>query len=107
MGELHLEVIKHRMERDFNLKVKFHKPRVSYREKLLGTVTASIDFHRQLPSGTMSFGLTVIAEEVNEPGLGIRVVNELTPESVPKVMLQVLLEALEKEALGGGCMEHR
>ncbi|MEC8305423.1 MAG: EF-Tu/IF-2/RF-3 family GTPase, partial [Planctomycetota bacterium] len=32
MGELHLEVIKNRLLRDFNLDVKVHKPRVSYRE---------------------------------------------------------------------------
>ena len=32
MGELHLEVIKHRLLRDFNLNVKVHKPRVSYKE---------------------------------------------------------------------------
>ena len=34
MGELHLEVIKHRLLRDFNLDVKVHKPRVSYRETI-------------------------------------------------------------------------
>ena len=32
MGELHLEIIKHRLLRDFNLDVRVHKPRVSYRE---------------------------------------------------------------------------
>ena len=32
MGELHLEVIQHRLLRDFRLNVKVHKPRVSYRE---------------------------------------------------------------------------
>jgi len=34
MGTLHLEVKKHRLERDFKLKVRVSKPRVSYREKL-------------------------------------------------------------------------
>ena len=34
MGELHLEVIKNRLLRDFNLNVKFHKPQVSYRESI-------------------------------------------------------------------------
>ncbi len=34
MGELHLEVIKHRLLREFNLDVKVHKPRVSYRETI-------------------------------------------------------------------------
>ncbi|MFL5340550.1 MAG: elongation factor G [Gemmataceae bacterium] len=32
MGKLHLEVKQHRMERDFKLKVRVGKPRVSYRE---------------------------------------------------------------------------
>ena len=32
MGELHLEVIQHRLQRDFKLNVKVHQPRVSYRE---------------------------------------------------------------------------
>ena len=35
MGELHLEVIKNRMEREFNLKIKVHKPRL---EDCLGDV---------------------------------------------------------------------
>ncbi|MFN9877591.1 MAG: elongation factor G, partial [Planctomycetota bacterium] len=34
MGELHLEVIRNRLLRDFNLNVKVHKPRVSYRETI-------------------------------------------------------------------------
>jgi elongation factor G len=34
MGELHLEVIRHRLERDFNLHCRVHKPRVSYKETL-------------------------------------------------------------------------
>ncbi len=34
MGVLHLEVKRHRMERDFRLKVRVSRPRVSYRETL-------------------------------------------------------------------------
>jgi elongation factor G len=34
MGKLHLEIKQHRMERDFRLKVRVGKPRVSYRETL-------------------------------------------------------------------------
>lgn len=32
MGELHLEVLRDRMQRDFNVSARFGKPRVSYRE---------------------------------------------------------------------------
>ena len=34
MGELHLEIIKNRLLRDFNLNIRFHKPQVSYRESI-------------------------------------------------------------------------
>ena len=34
MGTLHLEVKKHRLERDFRLKVRVGRPRVSYREQM-------------------------------------------------------------------------
>jgi elongation factor G len=45
MGTLHLEVKKHRLERDFRVKVRVGKPRVSYREMLKQprTVDAKID----------------------------------------------------------------
>ncbi len=45
MGELHLEVIKHRLLRDFKLNVRVHKPRVSYRE----TIAAGGRSHRRVP----------------------------------------------------------
>ena len=34
MGELHLEVLKNKMTRDYNLKVHVGRPRVSYRETI-------------------------------------------------------------------------
>jgi elongation factor G len=102
MGELHLEVIRHRMERDFNLKVRFHKPRVSYREKLLGQTQVSVEFSKHLPAGTVSFGMQVLAEELPDSSAGVSVVHRLAPEAMPKPLLQVLLESLQKEAEGGG-----
>ena len=48
MGELHLEVIKHRLLRDFNLNVKVHKPRVSYRETIEQAVEVTGECHRQM-----------------------------------------------------------
>jgi elongation factor G len=48
MGELHLEVIKHRLLRDFNLDVKVHKPRVSYRETIQKPVEVTGECHRQI-----------------------------------------------------------
>ncbi|MFM8475685.1 MAG: elongation factor G [Planctomycetaceae bacterium] len=106
MGELHLEIIRNRMLRDFNLKVRFHKPRVSYREKLIGEVTVQQDFHRQLPNGNISFGLTLTASEIQDATAGISVQHRLPPDSLPRQSLQILLDSLQKEAEAGGNFGH-
>ena len=102
MGELHLEVIQHRMERDFNLKVRFHKPRVSYRERLTGEITVNIDFSKHLPSGVIGFGVSLRAQEIKDGTTGIIVGHHLPTEALPKPALQILLESIQKEAEGGG-----
>ena len=43
MGTLHLEVKKHRLERDFRLKVRVGKPRVSYRETMRSPKTVTVE----------------------------------------------------------------
>ncbi|MCP5116445.1 MAG: hypothetical protein GY953_36910, partial [bacterium] len=48
MGELHLEVIQHRLLRDFKLNVKVHNPRVSYRETIEGATQVTGECHRQM-----------------------------------------------------------
>jgi len=46
MGTLHLEVKRHRLERDFKLKVRVGKPRVSYREMLREPRTVEVKIDR-------------------------------------------------------------
>ena len=46
MGELHLEVIKHRLLRDYRLNVRVHKPRVSYRE----TIQQAVEVTGRVPA---------------------------------------------------------
>ena len=53
MGELHLEVIKHRLLRDFKLKVKVHKPRVSYRETVQRTVEVEGECRQTIADKTL------------------------------------------------------
>lgn len=102
MGELHLEVVRHRMERDFNMKVRVHKPRVSYREKLSADMTVDVDFSVTTPAATLYFGLTVKAEEHSADGQPITVVHKLNPGVLPEALVKVLLESLRGEADGGG-----
>lgn len=104
MGELHLEVIRHRMMRDFNLKVRVHKPRVSYRERLRSEVRVSAEFTAATPSSTLHFGLTLTADNVPDQEEPIVVNHRLDPSTLPKTLMQVLLEALEEQAMGGGLL---
>jgi elongation factor G len=62
MGVLHLEVKKHRMERDFRLKVKVRPPRVSYRETLRLPRTVVGECVRQAGTSGLFAKLTVAFE---------------------------------------------
>ncbi len=48
MGELHLDVMTHRLRHNLNLEVRVGQPRVSYRETIKATVEAEGRFERQL-----------------------------------------------------------
>ncbi|MEP3478383.1 MAG: elongation factor G [Fuerstiella sp.] len=102
MGELHLEVIQHRMERDFNLKVRVHKPRVSYREMLEKSIAVEIVFDVTTPAASLYFGVTLSAESVPKMEEPVSVKQRLKPGAIPSELMQVLLESLGAEAEGGG-----
>jgi len=67
MGELHLEVLIHRMLRDYDLHVKVGRPRVSYRETIREAVEAEGRFVRQT-GGRGQFGVVTIRVEPRPSG---------------------------------------
>ncbi|MGB4711298.1 MAG: elongation factor G [Fuerstiella sp.] len=102
MGELHLEVVRHRMERDFNMKVKVHKPRVSFREKLKSSKTIDTQFSITTPAATLAFGLQILAEEDSSGEAPVEVGYKLKPGLMPEGLVKVMMESLRDEANGGG-----
>lgn len=48
MGELHLEVLTHRLEDEFNVGVRTGKPRVAYRQTLSARSTGEFEFEREV-----------------------------------------------------------
>ena len=62
MGTLHLEIKRHRMERDFNLCIRVGKPRVSYRETLRDAIEVEGECQRTTASGQI-FGKVKVAFE--------------------------------------------
>lgn len=101
MGELHLEIISKRMERDFHMKFRTHKPRVTYRETIPNKIETEGRFDRQT-GGTRQFAAIRIAVEsvINEGNLEVE--SKLKPNAMPPEMQDLLLNALRDELKGGG-----
>jgi elongation factor G len=105
MGELHLEVIRHRLERDFNLKCRVHKPRVSYKETLARPATVSGTIDRQVGGQSYQATVTLRGEPVTEQG-GVTVEQGWFPESdavaaLAATMTQTVRESAERGGLKG------
>jgi elongation factor G len=82
MGILHLEVKKHRLERDFRLKVRVSKPRVSYRETLRKAMSMQGECVKQ--AGTTGLFAKVTADfEPIKVEEGVVVVNNIPDGTLP------------------------
>lgn len=103
MGELHLEVIKNRLTRDFHLNVKFYKPRVSYRETIDSATTVTGQCNR-LVGGTQMFArLQVRFEPLDDPSKAIIVLDRTPPDKMlPENLRQAVLDELRNRGDGGG-----
>ncbi len=103
MGELHLEVIKHRLLRDFNLNVKVKKPQVSYRETVKNAVQA-IGECNQMVAGQQLFARVKIRLEPYDSGERAVTVMPGGGDGIPPELLSAVLDALVQEAEGGGSL---
>jgi elongation factor G len=105
MGELHLEVIRHRLERDFNLKCRVHKPRVSYKETIGRPVTVSGTIDRQVGTQALQATVTLRAEPVDDQAT-VTVEQGWFPENdtlaaLAATMTQSVRESAERGGLKG------
>lgn len=100
MGELHLEVIKNRMERDFNLKVKVHKPRVTYKETFGNAVTVEGLFDKETSTGP-SYAWVKLDLVPNPNVVGVKVFNQLTGDPIPPIHRDALERAARDAAQTG------
>jgi elongation factor G len=103
MGELHLEVIKNRLVRDYKLAVKFYKPRVSYRETINGTAEVTGECNRQVGANQLFARLRVRFEPLEDRSANVIVLDRTPVEKMlPETLRQVALEELRNRAEGGG-----
>jgi elongation factor G len=105
MGELHLEILRERIQRDFGLKVRVHKPRVSYRESVKTSAEADGVFHRQT-AGETHYAKVRVRLEPFAGADAVTVVNSLKPDQLPPEMVTVMEQTLREEAHAGGLLGH-
>ncbi len=101
MGELHLEIISNRMQRDFGVKMKVHKPRVTYRETVSQSSERTSIFERPVAGSQQYASVTVRVE----PFVGktpVTVENKLKPGSLLPDWESTVMQALQDESNSGG-----
>ena len=103
MGELHLEVIKHRLLREYKLNVRVHNPRVSYRETVEKAVEVTGRCHRTMAGQTLSAELTIRMEPFQTAGRPVIVTTECGDTLQPD-FLAAAMEVLTEQGEGGGAL---
>jgi elongation factor G len=99
MGLLHLEVKRHRMERDDRLKIKVSKPRVSFRETLKRPVKIEGECVKQAGTTGLFAKVTVAFEPTR--GTAAEVVNAIPPEALPAELVAAAEQGIRGALLSG------
>jgi elongation factor G len=103
MGELHLEIIVDRMQREFSVGANVGKPQVAYRETI--RQTAEYDYtHKKQTGGSGQYARVKLRIEPN-PGQEFEFENDVTGGNIPKEFISAVekgvVEALEHGILAG------
>jgi elongation factor G len=102
MGELHLEIIVDRMQREFGVGANVGKPQVAYRETVRKSSEADGRFVRQ-SGGRGQYGHVKLRLEPLVSGSGFEFVNDVTGGSIPKEYIPAVEKGVA-EALEGGIL---
>lgn len=102
MGELHLDIIVDRMQREFKVEANIGKPQVAYRETITKPVESEGKFIRQT-GGRGQYGHVILELEPNEKGKGFEFESKIKGGSVPKEYFKPI-ETGVREAMDGGVL---
>ncbi|HCS38292.1 MAG: elongation factor G [Anaerolineaceae bacterium] len=103
MGELHLDILVDRLQREFKVQANVGAPRVSYRETITKAVPNVNYKYAKQSGGHGQFGHVVFAFEPLERGGGIKFENKITGGSIPKEYIPAVEKGV-KEAVESGIL---
>ncbi len=100
MGELHLEIIVDRLNREFGVQANQGKPQVAYRETIKGKSQAEGRFIKQ-SGGSGQYGVCKINLEPQEVGVGFSFENKVVGGSIPKEYIPAIEKGVREALLSG------
>ncbi|MCB1857066.1 MAG: elongation factor G, partial [Gammaproteobacteria bacterium] len=100
MGELHLEIIVDRMQREFKVEANVGAPQVAYRETIRQTIEKEGKFVRQ-SGGRGQYGHVYLRLEPQEPGTGYEFVNAIVGGVVPKEYIPAVDKGVQEQMENG------
>jgi elongation factor G len=102
MGELHLEILRDRMFREFKVEADAGKPQVAYRETITKPSQAKTKYVKQT-GGRGQYAHVEIEIEPNERGKGIEVVSKIVGGTIPREYIAPTIKGIE-EGLSTGVL---
>ena len=100
MGELHLDIIRDRLFREFKVDANAGKPQIAYRETISAPADGVGKFVRQ-SGGRGQYGHAEIKIEPNEKGKGYEFFNEIVGGVIPKEYIKPTEEGIKEAMLNG------
>jgi elongation factor G len=99
MGELHLEIIVDRLEREFKVGVNVGSPQVAYRESIEATGTATKEYRNEI-NGKVQYGeVTLLVEPIKEQTVVFE--TEFKSREVPKEFFTAIEQGVLDSVPGG------
>jgi elongation factor G len=100
MGELHLEIIRDRMLREFKVEANAGKPQIAYRETIIKKATGEGKLIKQ-SGGRGQYGHVIVNVEPRERGKGITIENKIVGGTIPKEYIPAVKKGIEEAVLSG------
>jgi len=100
MGELHLEIIRDRMLREFKVDANAGKPQIAYRETITRNATGEGKLIKQ-SGGRGQYGHVIVNVEPRERGKGVTIENKIVGGAIPKEYIPAVKKGIEESVLNG------
>jgi len=100
MGELHLEIIRDRLFREFKVDAEAGRPQIAYRETITKSSKGVGKFIRQ-SGGRGQYGHAEIILSPNGTGKGNEILNEIVGGTIPKEFIKPTIEGFHEAAHNG------